>query len=244
MQVKSKVWDLIARRDRVRREREARNRAAETADGNIAAVQDGTTSAKLGGLVVKKRYVSETGKTSRAFRAYVDLMDTADWLRQEMSGQLWRWDLSLLQFRVLETLYNEGPQHQQELSRKFRCSKQNVASVLKRLKNNGWIRRESASLPRTSETNWVNPKAKKERAAGGRRVVNVMLSPEGQRIFPDTFRKHSKVVKARMRALEGREQHTLSRLCKKLRQGDILRFVQEFRRCDWDVATDRKWRVR
>jgi MarR family len=134
MQVKSKVWDLIARRDRVRREREARNRAAETTDGNIAAVQDGTTSAELGALVVKKRYVSETGKTSRAFRAYVDLMDTADWLRQEMSGQLWRWDLSLLQFRVLETLYNEGPQHQQELSRKFRCSKQNVASVLKRLK--------------------------------------------------------------------------------------------------------------
>jgi len=96
----------------------------------------------------------------------------------------------MLQFRVLETLYNEGP------------------------------------------------------AASARVVVNVMLSPEGQRIFPDTFRKHSKVVKAKMRALEGREQHTLSRLCQKLRRGDVLRFVQEFRSCDWDVATDQKWRVR
>jgi MarR family 2-MHQ and catechol resistance regulon transcriptional repressor len=171
-------------------------------------------------------------------------MDTADWLREMMSRQLWRWDLSMLQFRVLETLYNEGPQHQQELSRKFRCSKQNVASVLKRLEEDGWIRRENATLPRTSEANWVNPKAKTERAAEGRRVVNVRLSPDGQRLFPDTFRKHSKVVKAKMRALEEREQHTLSRLCRKLRQGDILRFVQEFRRCDWDVATDQKWRVR
>ncbi|MGB8540801.1 MAG: MarR family transcriptional regulator [Candidatus Acidiferrales bacterium] len=236
MQVKSGVWDLIARRDRVRRGGEGRNGTTKTVERESEVKPDA--------VAPRKRYVSETGKTSRAFRAYVDLMDTADWLRQEMSEQLWRWDLSMLQFRVLETLYNQGPQHQQELSRKFRCSKQNVASVLDRLKKDGWIRRESASLPRTSQANWVNPKAKKERAAGGRRVVNVMLSPEGRRIFPDTFRKHSKVVKARMRALEGREQYTLSRLCRKLRQGDILRFVQEFRRCDWDVATDRKWRVR
>jgi MarR family 2-MHQ and catechol resistance regulon transcriptional repressor len=244
MQVKSGTPDLKALRDRARRRRAARDRATETTDGGAVTTQDGISLAKLERLFPQKRYVSETGKTSRAFRAYVDLMDTADWLREKMSRQLWRWDLSMPQFRVLETLYNEGPQHQQELSRKFRCSKQNVASTLKRLEEDGWIRRESGSLPRTSEATWVNPKAKTARAAKGRRVVNVMLSPDGQRLFPDTFRKHSKVVKAKMRALEGREQHTLSRLCRKLRQGDVLRFVQEFRRCDWDLATDQKWRER
>jgi hypothetical protein len=75
-------------------------------------------------------------------------------------------------------------------------------------------------------------------------VVNVMLSPDRQRIFPDVFRKHSKIVKAKMRVLDGREQHTLSRLCQKLRQGEALKFMPEFKRCHWDVATDRKWRER
>jgi hypothetical protein len=46
-----------------------------------------------------------------------------------------------------------------------------------------------------------------------------------------------------MRVLEGRERNMLSRLCQKLRQGDTLKFMQEFKRCDWDVATD-QWRER
>jgi hypothetical protein len=35
------------------------------------------------------------------------------------------------------------------------------------------------------------------------------------------------VVKAEMRALEGREQVTLSRLCRKLKDGDADRFIRE-----------------
>jgi hypothetical protein len=44
-------------------------------------------------------------KTNRAFRAYIDLMDAADWLRGEMSGQLASFDLTMMQFRVLEGLF-------------------------------------------------------------------------------------------------------------------------------------------
>ena len=187
-----------------------------------------------------KRYISQSGKTSRAFRAYIDLMDTADWLREEMSRQLDSFDLTMPQFRVLETLYNQGPQHQQELSRRFRCSKQNVASVLERLEEMGWIRRKNASLPRTSSARWVNPAraASEDRPARGRRIVRVMLSPEGRKAFGHVFQKHAKVVKAEMRALEGREQHTLSRLCEKLREGDVVKFVWEVNRRDWMEAAD------
>ena len=37
-------------------------------------------------------------KTNRAFRAYIDLMDAADWLRGEMSDQLATFDLTMMQF--------------------------------------------------------------------------------------------------------------------------------------------------
>jgi hypothetical protein len=63
-------------------------------------------------------------KTNRAFRAYIDLMDAADWLRGEMSDQLATFDLTMMQFRVMEALFRGGPQYQQLLSRRFDCSKQ------------------------------------------------------------------------------------------------------------------------
>ena len=33
-----------------------------------------------------RTYVSQRGKTSRAFRAYVDLLNAAEWLRDRMSA--------------------------------------------------------------------------------------------------------------------------------------------------------------
>jgi DNA-binding MarR family transcriptional regulator len=92
------------------------------------------------------RHADERARTSRAFRAYVDLIDTAEWLRERMSRQLETFDMTMMEFRVLETLHNKGPQYQQALSRKFRCSKQNVAHVLKRLEDEGWVWRGPGML--------------------------------------------------------------------------------------------------
>lgn len=92
------------------------------------------------------RHADEKTRASRAFRAYVDLMDTADWLRERMSRQLETFDMTMMEFRVLETLHRKGPQYQQALSRKFRCSKQNVAHVVKRLEEEGWIWRGPGML--------------------------------------------------------------------------------------------------
>lgn len=95
------------------------------------------------------RHADERVKTGRALRACVDLLDTADWLEERMSRQLENFDLTLMEFRVLETLQREGPMYQQALSRKFKCSKQSVAFVLKRLLEEGWIRRVPSALART-----------------------------------------------------------------------------------------------
>jgi len=47
-------------------------------------------------------------KTNRAFRAYIDLMDAADWLRGEMSDQLASFDLTMTQFRVLGSAWKRS----------------------------------------------------------------------------------------------------------------------------------------
>ncbi len=44
-------------------------------------------------------------KTQRAFRAYLDLMDTADWLKSELRAPLEAFDLTMPGFRLLEMLY-------------------------------------------------------------------------------------------------------------------------------------------
>jgi hypothetical protein len=71
----------------------------------------------------------------------------------------------------------------------------------------------------------------------GRAIGIIRLTPRGQKFIGTFFPKHAKVVKSLMRALDGKEQVTLSRLLLKLRQGDIVRFVREIRMYDeedWD----------
>jgi DNA-binding MarR family transcriptional regulator len=180
------------------------------------------------------RYVSQRGRTDRAFNAYVDLLDAADRMREEMGQRLVMFDLTLMEFRVLETLHRNGPQYQQALSRKFKCSKQNVGWVLKRLEWQGWVRRRATRLPRTTAAKWANPAgaAKMKRLAGGRRIVQIRLTAEGERLIAYAYPRHAKMIKAEMRVLDGREQQTLSRLCQKVRDGDIVKFVKEIRRVD------------
>ena len=81
----------------------------------------------------RPRGLARRVKANRAFRAYIELMDAADWLRGEMSDQLATFDMTMMQFRVMEALFRGGPQYQQLLSERFGCSKQNIGAVLK-----GW----------------------------------------------------------------------------------------------------------
>jgi DNA-binding MarR family transcriptional regulator len=178
---------------------------------------------------VRRRYISRREKTSRAYVAYLDLVDTADYLREQMTGQLGMFNLTWLQYRVLDTLYRHGPQYQLELSGKFRCSKQNVARVLAMLERTGCIRRSGYALPVTSTRNWANPNAwaSRNRAASGRRVVLFRLTAGGKDLVKHLFPKHAKAAKAQMKVLDGREQITLIRLCRKLRRGDPVKFLKE-----------------
>ena len=192
-----------------------------------------------------RRHAGEREKSSRAFEAYIDLMDTADMMREKMSRQLRIWNMTMMQFRVMETIYRYGPQYQQELSRKFACSKQNVGRVIKSLVACGCLRREASRLAAASaEADPSTPVGRSGCRSSsdrhGRQVVLVRLTEEGEKLIAYVFARHRKVVKAEMRALEGREQQTLSRLCRKLKEGDFLKFFKEVRRGEADLPWGRR----
>jgi DNA-binding MarR family transcriptional regulator len=174
-------------------------------------------------------------KTNRAFRAYIDLMDAADWLRGEMSDQLASFDLTMMQFRVLEALFRDGPQYQQLLSQKFDCSKQNIAEVLKGLQKWGAVRSDRCRLP-SRPTDEIARAAWKRAGLRwqGRWISLVTLTPSGKKFIAHMIEKHKKVVKAWMRVLDAREQRTLGRLCRRLRTGVVVKFVKDIRVVDRD----------
>ena len=63
----------------------------------------------------------------------------------------------------------------------------------------------------------------------GRKIAVVGLTKPGKRFIGEVLPRHSKMVKALMRAISGRQQRVLSAICRQLRAGDIVRFVREIR---------------
>jgi MarR family transcriptional regulator, 2-MHQ and catechol-resistance regulon repressor len=175
---------------------------------------------------------TERARTSRAYVAYQDLLDTADWLRDMMSRQLASFDLTMTQYRVLETLYRDGPQYQQALSRKFECNKQIMARVIKRLEEGGCVQREGPRLTGVADEAPAQADAGEEDKGPSkdRRIILVRLTPEGEELIANVIPKHAKVVRAEMRALDGRQQLKLSLLCRRLRAGDAVKTYKEFMR--------------
>lgn len=188
---------------------------------------------------------SQRIKKGRAFAAYVDLLDAADCLREKMSRNLVAWDLTVMQFRVMEIILHEGPQYQEGLSRRFGCTKQNIGRVLRRLVECGCLRREAARLPLASPEGSKNPNGgfRKPAAAVGRRVMKLHLTAEGEKLIAHVYPRHASVVKAEMRVLHGREQATLSRLCRKLKEGDFIKYFKEITMVDEDLGMGRRRRI-
>jgi MarR family transcriptional regulator, 2-MHQ and catechol-resistance regulon repressor len=181
-------------------------------------------------------YLPQREKKRRAFEAYVSLLETAEWMHFDMADRLAAFNLTLMQFRVMEFLLRDGPAHQSDIGRKFRCSVQAISYVIRRLEKKGWVRRVPAMLPtsRTKESEDIARRARRRgRKIEGRRVILVKPTRAGKDWVGEVFIRHAKVVRSYMRALQGRELLTLKRLCDKLREGDLLRFYKEITRVDY-----------
>jgi len=209
-----------------------------------------------------RRYVSQRGKTYRAYAVHIQLVETSEWWRALLSRHYTQFNLTWMEYRVLEELYRNGPRHQQEISRRFDCSKQNIRWVIRRLASRGWLRLTEARLPagNVPESRWMlgcwvkdygawqsvpesiakrAAKQTKEREPKGRRIVRVALTEDGTRKFSYMIWLYAKYIKSEMRVLDGREQMTLCRLLWKLKRGDPIKFYKDFRmwdRAEWKVA--------
>lgn len=98
--------------------------------------------------------------------------------------------------------------------------------VIARLERRNWARRAIVTLPPVGFEQSHPPAAKEAEPRNGRRVQVVGLTAAGKRFLPDVLPTHAKWVKSLLRVLDVREQDTLSRICRKLREGDVVKFVR------------------
>jgi DNA-binding MarR family transcriptional regulator len=184
------------------------------------------------------RQPSQRDKTQRALRTYLDLIDTAAWLKREMRAPLDFFDLTFEGFRVLEMLYREGARTVPDVGRRTGHKRQNMHIILQRLEEPGWVRRMEVRLPAVEFERSHLPKAKKEEQEG--RLVHVVgLTARGKRFIGNVLPRHTKVVKALMRVLDAREHDSISRACRKLRSPEAaLKFLQEIRMVDEDQEAE------
>jgi DNA-binding MarR family transcriptional regulator len=165
-------------------------------------------------------------KTLRAFRTYFDLLDAADYLRVWLRSQMAMFGLSLLGLRVLEMLYREGPMEVRAIAARRGYPMQHMHALMCRMEAKGWVSRKIVRRAPAPVKITRIPKARRGKVEG-RKVTVVALTQGGQKFIGMVIPTHAKAVKALMRALDGREQDTLSHLLRKLTEGDILKFIKE-----------------
>ena len=174
-------------------------------------------------------YLSPKKRIERALRGYTELLDTADWLKGEVRVPLESFDLTLTEFRLLHVLYREGALPVVELVRRRGSKWHHVSAMIQRLQRRGLLRRARVSLPPVEFERAHLPKSRSEEERRGRQLTVVGMTAEGKKFLRSVLSIHAKLVRAMMRALDGREQETLFRICRKLRAGNPVRFFAELK---------------
>jgi MarR family transcriptional regulator, 2-MHQ and catechol-resistance regulon repressor len=176
-----------------------------------------------------RNYPTQGEKTQRAFRAYVDLIDAAEWLKGELRVPLESFDLTMGEFRVLELLNRESALSVAEVGRRRKTKPQNMQVVTERLRDRGWLRRRRVRLAPLGNRDLHVRRSERGKPRVGKWAVLVSLSKAGKKFMGQVLPRHSKLVKSLMRVLDAREQDSLSRICRKLVAGDVLKFLGEIR---------------
>ncbi|MGA8368240.1 MAG: MarR family winged helix-turn-helix transcriptional regulator [Candidatus Acidiferrales bacterium] len=154
-------------------------------------------------------------ETRQALGAYVNLVWATETLMAYLSGQLGTWELSMGQFRMLQMLLGLGPMSQAMLADRLLCGSSNLSVVARNLERRGLV------------------VCRSEHRDARRKTVH--LTPEGRALISEVLPLHAKVVGAKMSVLNNREKRILQRVCRKLAQGDVLKFRRAMMRVeDWE----------
>ena len=97
-----------------------------------------------------------------------------------------------------------------------------------RLTRRGFVRRLIVRLPPVDPDRAHVAASKRREPRVGIRTSAVGLTKLGHKFIAEVLPNHTKMVKALLRALDAREQDSLSRLCRKLRVGNAVRYFAEF----------------
>lgn len=157
-------------------------------------------------------------------------------MRAQLRPQLEAFDLTMAGFRLLEMLYRQGAVSKPMAADRFRFKRQNLNVIVAGLQQRGWVRITLTTYPPAEIEEIGMSKARARRPRTNQRVGVISLTPLGKKFIGNVLPRHAKMVKALMRALEGREQESLSYACRKLREGDVVRFVSEM--THWDVEEE------
>jgi DNA-binding MarR family transcriptional regulator len=147
-----------------------------------------------------------------AHAAYAEFVRATEKLNLLLDNQVRGFNLTDGQFRVLETLLRAGPMSQADLGQRISRDNSDVHVIAANLEKRGLAAR------RAHDTD--------------RRKVSVHLTPEGRKLITKFLPHRAKLVWAQMTALSWGEQEMLRRVCKKLAEGDPVKFVLEMTRAD------------
>lgn len=179
-----------------------------------------------------KARLTHRQKTQRAMEAYMEMIDTADWLKGELRVPLESFDLTMGEFRLLDLLNRRGALTTRDVMRARKAKKENVGRMVKHLEGRGWVGRRVITLPPVGFEGSDQAKSRKWERRRGKLIGVVGLTAAGKNLIGDVLPRHSKLVKSLFRVLDSREQMSMTRMCRKLREGDPVKFFREIRLLD------------
>lgn len=166
-------------------------------------------------------------RKARAFRAYLDVLDTAAWFRHQVEAQLEQHGLNLERFQVLKILRSEGPMTMAALAERRYCRKQTVFATVRALAAPGWLQIEPIRMPAAEVDERRLSKGLRGRERLGRRATVVRLMEESRAFMERVERRHGKLVYALMRSITTGDMDRLSQTCRTIREGDPFRLIHE-----------------
>jgi DNA-binding MarR family transcriptional regulator len=171
-------------------------------------------------------------KTKRAMEAYMEMIDTADWLKSELRVPLESFDLTMGELRLLELLDRRGALTTRDVMQARKAKKQNVRRMVNHLERRGWVGRRIVTLPAVEFADSHQAKSRRWERRRGKLIGVVGLTAAGKNFIHDVLPRHTKLVKSLFRVLDSREQMSMIRMCRKLREGDPVKFFREIRMMD------------
>jgi MarR family 2-MHQ and catechol resistance regulon transcriptional repressor len=140
-----------------------------------------------------------TAEEILALDTYIKFVRSFDAMKGRIEGQHTTGDLSGSQFGTLEMLYHLGPLTQKDIGQKLLISKSNVVTVIDKLEERGFVRRQ--------------------RCQEDRRHVFVHLTENGRQEIEVILPIHVGAITEEMNRLSPQEQQEFGRLCRKLGRG-------------------------